>query len=98
MEREISVSQAQKVIHNFLRLFHHRRSRIHDNAAADAVTRLKALEGICGSCSNVTLRQTHRDGKEVVVVGCRKGHSPLKLYEDVWMDEKANCIDFNENS
>jgi len=91
METEQRIATAKEVLHRLQGRYSKPHSRIHDDAALDNVNRLRALEGLCGECDSLKLGLPHRDGKDRVVLGCSKGHSPLALYENTLFGEEAFC-------
>lgn len=67
-------------------------NRIHKESMVDTVARMRALEGICGSCTNLVLEKT-RDyvGKPAVQLRCLAKYSPLELYRNTKLGQEANC-------
>ena len=68
--------------------------RMHTEAAEDNQNRLRALDGICGKCEFLDLKFLHFDGKDRVVLGCKKGHLPVALYGKTPLGEQAFCEDY----
>lgn len=95
METEKRVTQAKEVMRDLLARYTKRHHRIHGQTALDNVNRLRALEGLCGHCTNLELKFGRRDGKEIVTLGCARGHSPVGLYESTF-GENASCPDYDE--
>lgn len=96
MVREREVQEGRKVLRELLERRSRRHPRFHTSAAEDAFARLRALDGICGSCQNVKISVYYKDGKRVVGVNCKAGHSPLKLYYNTPIGEEADCPDWTE--
>jgi len=94
MEREREVTQAKVVLRRFFGLRTKRHDRIHDQAAEDNADRLRALEGLCGQCKSLVINFGHRDGKDTVVLVCKKGYLPTALYANTLMGQEAFCNDF----
>jgi hypothetical protein len=96
MERERQITRAKQVLRNLMGDFIKPHPRMHTEAAEDNVNRLRALEGICGSCSNLDPRFSHIHGRDRVVLNCTKKHIPLALYRETPMGEEAVCRDFDK--
>ncbi|MCJ7805050.1 hypothetical protein MUP46_00115 [Patescibacteria group bacterium] len=94
METEKRVTQAKEVIRDLLARYSKPHHRIHGDAALDNANRLRALEGLCGHCHGLNLRFGHRDGKNIVSLGCTEGNSPVALYDNTLPGEKASCPDY----
>lgn len=95
MERRSEmISEAKKRFRDFSFRGQKRRSRIHNNAKADTVDRMRALLGRCGECTNLDITLIHSYGKEVAALGCDAGNDPLALYQNTEIGEKAECEDF----
>lgn len=91
METEQRIATAKEVLHRLQGRYSKPHSRIHDDAALDNANKLRALEGLCGGCTNLKLKFVHRDGKDRVFLGSRPGYSPLTLYENTPIGEEAFC-------
>jgi len=96
MEKDRQVSRAKEVLRSLMGNYLKPHPRMHTEAAEDNVNRLRALEGICGSCTNLDLIFPRIDGKERVVLNCKKGHIPVALYGNTPLGEKAVCKDFQK--
>jgi hypothetical protein len=96
METEKSVTQAKEVVRDLFARYTKPHHRIHPDAALDNTNRLRALDGLCGKCSNLELTFGRKDGKKVVVVGCTKDHFPTALYEHTPLGGKAVCPDYQK--
>ena len=96
MESEQQVSRAKGVLHHYLGLYWKRGSRIHDQAAEENAQRLRALEDLCGQCTNLELKFRRMDGKSVVKLRCNKGYDPLELYEKTPLGKPASCPGFTQ--
>ena len=95
-ERDRQISKAKKVLRNLMGNYIKPHPRMHTDAAEDNVNRLRALEGICGSCSNLGIRISRIDGRDRVVLNCSKGHNPAVLYWKTPPGEEAVCKDFDK--
>ncbi len=60
--------------------------------------RLRALEGICGECSNVELQFDHNQGKDRVGIRCTVGYSPIVLYENTPLGGQASCDGYDKRT
>ena len=96
MERDRQVSRAKAVLRDLMRRYGKPHHRIHKQAADDNQNRLRALDGICGKCVNLELKFPHLDGKNRVVLECKKGHNPVALYGKTPMGEQAFCEDYRK--
>ncbi len=96
METEKRVTQAKEVIRDLLARYSKPHHRIHGDAALDNANRLRALEGLCGKCESLELKFGRKDGKEIVALGCSKGYTPITLYENTPLGEKASCHDYQK--
>jgi hypothetical protein len=96
MERAQEVTKAKQVVRSLITRFSKPGHRIHGDAAMDNANRLRALEGICGQCSNLGLRFGRKDGKSIVTLGCSAGHRPSAVYERTPLGEKAICKDYSK--
>lgn len=86
------VNQAIKSIKETQKSFKHQHNRVHLDTSEDNMHRLRALEiGICRSCDNLKIEFNHQDGYNRVSLGCKKGLSPLELYRNTPMGQKAKC-------
>ena len=96
MERDRQISKAKGVIRSLMGRYDKPHTRIHKQAAEDNVNRLRALEGICGRCTNLDLKFLHIDAKDRVVLKCTKGHIPSALYWKTPPGEEAVCKDLDK--
>jgi hypothetical protein len=96
MEIEQRIGEAKYVIHDLLQTFGKRHTRIHKDAAGGNTQRLRALEGLCGQCQFVEVDIRRINGKMGVGIGCDKGLSPIKLYENTPLGEEASCEPFRK--
>ena len=91
METERQIAAAKEAVHRLQGRISKPHHRLHSNAASDNVNRLRALEGLCGECVNLELKFARRDGKDVVILGCSQGYSPVALYGNTPLGEEASC-------
>ena len=96
MERDRQISRAKEVLRDLMARYAKPHQRIHKQAAEDNVNRLRALEGICGSCTNLGLEFLHIDAKDRVVLKCTKGHIPSVIYWKTPPGEEAVCRDLDK--
>ena len=94
MESEKRISEAKRKIRNFNSRRERRGRRVHENVYEDNKDRLRALDGICGDCANFKLGFKHFDGKDRILLRCKKNNSPLQLYRDTPFGQLATCQDF----
>ncbi len=68
-------------------------NRTHDGSMEDTVNRMRAIDGICGSCDNLKL-ETTRDfiGRQTVSLRCLSKYSPLGLYRKTGLGQKPDCL------
>lgn len=71
-------------------------SRIHNQAAEENVHRLRALEGICGSCNSLVVEIDRQDNRSVVRLRCASGLDPLELYRGTPFGAEARCARFSK--
>jgi len=88
------VNQAASVLRKAQGHAGKRGSRRHDDAHEDNVHRLRALEGICGRCLNLSAEHFQQHGKEVVRLRCQRQLSPLELYRKTALGTQAQCTKF----
>lgn len=68
------------------------RNRIHYETMGDTANRMRALEGICGSCTRLVLElKKDNPGKQIVQLRCLAGYSPLELYINTDLGQKPVC-------
>lgn len=96
METERRIVAAKEVVRQLFGRYGKPHHRIHENAAIDNVNRMRALEGLCGHCTNLELTFGLRDGKEIVVLSCSKGYFPIALYESTPYGEEASCDGYDK--
>lgn len=71
------------------------RIRIHADAMADTADRIRALKGICGKCTSLSLRQTEDYlGRPTVELKCRAKYSPLRLSSNTDLGQVLVCPGF----
>mgnify|MGYP001206084617 CR=1 FL=1 len=90
MARNSWIEQAAAILRKSGSRVGKRGSRIHDDAAEDNVHRLRAIDGICGRCVNLSIDV--QPGK--VLLRCQKGRSQLDLYRGTPLGEQAQCDNF----
>lgn len=92
MATEREVSKALSTIRAIQSTFRTKRRPGMTDVSRDMNTqRIRALEGLCGHCINLDLAYKKRQGKEVVLVGCKRGLNPQELYFQTPLGEKAEC-------
>ena len=95
MAVEIDPRTAMKILRGRQARIGDSHARMHDGAMADTVNRMRALEGICGSCTNLFIEVTRdRLGRETVQLRCRVEHSPLELYRATGLGQEPVCQGF----
>lgn len=71
-----------------------RGSRIHEPAAQTRAAVLRALEHpCCATCDYLDIDYRNSGNREIVVLRCNAYHSPVGLWEDLWLEETATCLD-----
>lgn len=68
--------------------------RYHKEARQANVARMRAIEGLCGQCENVTMREIITAGsrQKGVQLGCLARCSPLELYLQTPLGEIPSCL------
>jgi len=92
MERS-EITTAKEKVRAFLNRRDKRRERLHDDTLEKNVQKLRALEGICGSCKHIIINIHPRGRKDFIGVACRKGNSPVELYVNHPIGTTPNCSD-----
>lgn len=57
-------------------------------------SQMRALEGICGECVNIRPFLYRSKPHDTVALGCRRDFSPINLYRNTPLGEKAFCPGF----
>ena|SRR3989344_3585072 len=94
MRAEQDITEAIKVLKRITARKGKRGVRIHQGSAEDAGQRIRALEGLCGDCSNLTTEFTFFDGKPRVMLRCAAMNSPIELFRRTPFGQEAQCKDF----
>lgn len=69
-------------------------SRIHVEAAETWAAVLRALEHpCCTGCNHLAIEFPKHSDREIAALRCGKGHSPVNLWQDLWLIETATCPD-----
>lgn len=68
------------------------KNEILHETMGDTANRMRALEGICGSCTHLVL-ELNKDNprKQTVKLRCLAGYSPLGLYINTDLGQKPVC-------
>ncbi len=93
-EREREIHRAKELLRSQQTKIAKRGSRIHEEAMADRVARLRALEGdLCPTCQGLRIEIVRYGKLTNVSLRCRYRGSPLELYrlEANELGEKPKC-------
>ncbi len=92
VEKAINVSEALKILRKQQGRITRKGSRSHLEAEEEAVAKIRALEGICGQCSQINPKRVRlRMGRNGVRLRCRARQTPTFLYLDTPLGVIPNC-------
>lgn len=93
----ISIEEAFAILRNRQLTATKGHARVHQEAMEDNTERIRALEKLCGDCSNLSIKKFIQDGKKCVGLHCKTKRSPLDLIRRTELGEKPNCPNFLQN-
>ena len=97
METEQRIAKAREVVSRQFGRFGNPHQGIHVGTAIDNhVSKMRALEGLCGHCTNLELTFGGGNGKEEVALGCTEKQFPSAVYENTPIGEEAFCRDHSK--
>lgn len=80
-ENSISTEEALTILRNEQRKATKRHARVHVEAMRDNTQRIRAVEGQCGKCLNLSIKKFIQDGKKCVGLPAGQKDHPLTLCE-----------------
>lgn len=94
--REVTPQEARSALRK-IQIASRRNQRLHGNQQEKNVQQMRALEGLCGNCTNLKPLLSQASPNASVELRCSANLSPVNLYRNTPLGQEAICEKFEQN-